>query len=104
MYSQFMVPNSDITAVRMSARRRLRLTARVTAGDVLNQAHADAVIAALDGGQLGPIAVLEYVIFMGQHLHRIVASQRVFHVVVHENAKPLLRIALPAEASRAGDQ
>src|SRR5439155_23821504 len=57
--------------------------------EVLQQLYADAIVLALDAGNLGSVAILQNVILVREHLHGFLVGQKILHVIQDENPDSL---------------
>src|SRR5450759_3789274 len=62
------------------------------APQVFHQSEADAVVLALDAGDLGTQAVLQRLVFMREHLQPLLIAYKIFEVIQDEDADALLGI------------
>src|SRR5450759_1336723 len=62
------------------------------APQVFHQSEADAVVLALDAGDLGAQAVLQRLVFVREHLQPLLIAHEILEVIQDEDAEPLLGI------------
>ncbi len=87
MYSQFIIPNRPITAVRVLIPSGASSPPiRPSLGQIFDQSHANAVVLALSSGQFGSVTVLQNVIFMRQYLHGLLLGHRVINMIADKDA------------------